>query len=135
VSDELADSLTICGVNSGANSGSRQSVDQIAQELKRWPNWNVCDRQDLSRDTSRASLGTAIEDTPYSLIPIEKPFDEFMAARSQDLRRNLRRYREKAEAMAPVTFEVAETADESLLCALIQLYRARWVRMGEKGFR
>src|SRR5207248_11428268 len=49
------------------------------------------------------------------------------------LRYNLRRYREKASAIAPVRFEVSETADSESLDSLVDLHGARWTRAGETG--
>ena len=66
-------------------------------------------------------------------LPLDQPFEDFLAARPKDLRRNLRRYREKAEAIGCVKFEVSHTADDQLMDALIALHRARWEQMGEVG--
>jgi hypothetical protein len=87
-------------------------VDQIDRELKKWTDWEVCDWQDLSQGTPLASLGARVVDTPCSVIPIDQPFDQ-------------RRYRERAEAIAPVTFEVVQTADGRLINTLIELHGAR----------
>lgn len=112
---------------------TRQIVDRLAQELNSSTDWDICDWQDLSVNTPLASLGAAVEDTPCSFIAIERPFDEYLSSLPKDLKRNLRRYKEKAEAAAPVTFEIAETADESLISALIELHRVRWEDAGQSG--
>ncbi len=108
-------------------------VIRIAQELERWPDWEICNWQDLSFDTPLGVLGTVVPDTPCSVIHIEPSFDRFLASRSADLTRNLRRYREKAERIAPVTFEVTCAADETLIAALIELHGERWQKFGEPG--
>jgi len=108
-------------------------VDRLARELNSSSDWEICDWQDLSANTPLASLGAAVEDTPCSSIAIERPFDEYLSSRPKDLRRNLRRYKEKAEAIAPVTFEVAETPDEGMISALIELHRRRWEDAGQSG--
>jgi CelD/BcsL family acetyltransferase involved in cellulose biosynthesis len=65
-----------------------------------------------------------VEETPCSAIAIEQPFEKFMASRSKDLRRNLRRYKEKAEAIGGLKFDVAESADAELMDALVKLHGA-----------
>lgn len=108
-------------------------VDAIRAELLRRDDWDLCDWQDLARDTPLARLGTTLEATPGSALAIEQSFDDFLAARPKDLRRNLRRYKQKAEAIGPVTFEVADRARPELIDALIALHRARWQAAGEAG--
>jgi CelD/BcsL family acetyltransferase involved in cellulose biosynthesis len=108
-------------------------VQRIASELHGWTDWDCCDWQDLSRDTPLAGLGVAAPDTPCSSITMEASYAEFLAKRPKDLRRNLRRYKEKAQAIAPVTFQVADSADEFLMCSLIALHRERWNSAGEPG--
>ncbi len=108
-------------------------VDRIALELNSWTDWDICDWQDLSAETPLAALGTAVEDSSCSFIPLDRPFEEYMASRPKDLKRNLRRYREKAETIAPVSFEAAENADDNLLSRLVELHRERWACSGQSG--
>jgi CelD/BcsL family acetyltransferase involved in cellulose biosynthesis len=110
-----------------------QIVDRLARELRGSADWDICDWQDLSANTPLASLGTTVEDTPCSFIAIEQPFDEYLSSLPKDLKRNLRRYKEKAEVIAPVTFQIAETAEESMISTLIELHRARWEDAGQSG--
>jgi CelD/BcsL family acetyltransferase involved in cellulose biosynthesis len=108
-------------------------IELARAELRRRDDWDLCDWQDLSRDTPLQALGGVVEDTPCSAVRIDQPFESFMAARPKDLRRNLRRYKEKAEAIAPVTFDVAESATAELMDALVALHTARWAKAGEAG--
>ena len=112
---------------------SSRIVIRIARELKKWQDWDICDWRDLSRDTPLGFLGTVVADAPCTTIPIEHPFQFYLASRPKDLRDNLRRYRTKAEAAAPITFEVTGAAEESLMHALIDLHRFRPESAGQIG--
>src|SRR4051812_45743965 len=105
-------------------------LDLIGAELRMRSDWEICQWQDLSRGTPLARLGTVLEETPCSAIPIEQPFDDFLAARPREVRRNLRRERAKAAAIGPVRFEVAESAHPELMDALVKLHGARWTKAG-----
>lgn len=108
-------------------------VGLIARELKKWPDWEICDWQDLSRDSLLLSLGEAEADTPCSTIPMEPSFDKFLAMRPADLRRNLRRDRARAERVAPVVFRVVHEPDVSLVSAAVALHAKRWQKLGQSG--
>jgi CelD/BcsL family acetyltransferase involved in cellulose biosynthesis len=108
-------------------------LEQVGRQLNSWTDWDMCDWQDLSRGTPLQVLGTALEETPCSALALDQPFEDFLATRPKDLRRNLRRYREKAEAIGCVKFEVSHAADDQLMDALIALHRVRWEQMGEPG--
>jgi CelD/BcsL family acetyltransferase involved in cellulose biosynthesis len=108
-------------------------VEVVRTELRSRADWDICEWQDLSRDTPLAGLGTLMEETPCTAIAIEPPFESFLAARPKDLRRNLRRDRKRAEAMGCVRFEVEEDARPELLDALVRLHGARWASVGEAG--
>jgi len=108
-------------------------VQCLRRELQSRTDWDVCNWQDLSRDTPLTLLGTVLDETPCSAIDLSQPFDAFQAERPKDLKRNLRRYRSKAEAIASVTFEVTENADSELMDALVRLHSARWAVSGQSG--
>jgi CelD/BcsL family acetyltransferase involved in cellulose biosynthesis len=108
-------------------------VELVRAQLRIWTDWDICDWQDLSADTPLAALGVALAETPSSAIAIDGPFEKFLAARPKDLRRNLRRYREKAETAGKVEFSAADTADPELMDALVALHGARWSKSGESG--
>jgi CelD/BcsL family acetyltransferase involved in cellulose biosynthesis len=67
-------------------------VEGVRAQLNRWTDWDICDWQDLSQDTPLQILGTALEETPCGALSLDQSFDDFLAARPKDLRRNLRRY-------------------------------------------
>ncbi len=71
-------------------------------------------------------------DSPCSAIAIEKSFAEFWAGRPSGLRRNVRRYREKAEQHAALEFDAAPYEPECME-ALIRLHSARWREQGQPG--
>jgi CelD/BcsL family acetyltransferase involved in cellulose biosynthesis len=108
-------------------------VARLRAHLRSRADWDICEWQDLSQNTPLAALGTVLEDTPCTVIAIEQPFEAFLAARPQALRRNLRRDKRKAEVIACVEFEVTESASEELMDALVRLHGARWAKAGEAG--
>jgi CelD/BcsL family acetyltransferase involved in cellulose biosynthesis len=103
-------------------------------------NWDVCDWQDLSDDTPLRRLhfenGVNVlerEDVPCSQIRLTGTFEEFWALRSPDLRRNVRRYTQRAILGGPLRFIETNEANPELLDALIDLHGERWARRGEPG--
>ena len=90
------------------------AVPAIREQLQQWDDWDVCDWQDLSRDTPLQALGNVKDEIPCSAIELTGTFEQFLAARPKDLRRNLRRYRDKAEALGPVTFQPWSAPDFTL---------------------
>lgn len=108
-------------------------VDKLSDHLATFDQWDLCDWQDLSADTPLAATGGFVEDTPCSKVVLSGEFDSFLAARPKDLRRNLKRYGEKARACGEVRFCVQCRADPELLEALVRLHGERWGRAGEAG--
>jgi CelD/BcsL family acetyltransferase involved in cellulose biosynthesis len=108
-------------------------VEALESHLRTCAEWEMCDWQDLSGDTPLRALGPVVDDTPCSRIPLEESFEAFLAARPHGLKRNLRRYREKAQALGPLHCAVTADPEPALLTALIDLHRARWRRHGEPG--
>lgn len=103
--------------------------------------WDICDWQDLFDGSPLLGLAAprvpvhvrAIPDTPCSEIRIAGTFQEFWAARSKDLRRNLRRYGRRARQEGAISFAVTSTPDPELLDALARLHSDRWQQRGEPG--
>ena len=112
---------------------SAEIVEGFGRRLAHDAEWEICDWQELSANTPLAGLGSVREETPCSDIVLPSSFEEFIALRPKDLRRNLKRYKEKAEAIAPVVFTTTGDADPDLLSALIELHRRRWRKSGETG--
>lgn len=108
-------------------------IECARAQLMGWSDWDVCLWQDLSDHTPLRALGAAQPDTPCSGIVIDQTYEAFLAGRPKDLRRNLRRYREKAEQIAPVRFDAADFMNAESMDALVALHRARWEKAGESG--
>ena len=108
-------------------------IERVGAELRRATDWDICDWQDLSADSPLQALGESFADTPCSVVRLEGSFEDFLAARSKDLRRNLRRYRERAEAVGPVSFEAVEEPDAELMDSLVRMHGERWAAAGERG--
>ncbi|MGI9071670.1 MAG: GNAT family N-acetyltransferase [Bryobacteraceae bacterium] len=115
-------------------------LQHLRGHLKAEMDWDICDWQDLSVDTPLRGLApqgkfelASTSDVPCSEIRLAGTFDEFQNARPKDLKRNLRRYRKKAEAMGSAQFEVVKEGQPELIKALIDLHDAKWQRRGEPG--
>lgn len=117
----------------------QEIVDCFRDHLVATRDWDICSWQDLSSGTPLCGLGSSRclrvrcqPDSPCSAIAIEKSFAEFWAGRPSGLRRNVRRYREKAEQVATLEFDAAPYERECLE-ALIRLHSARWREQGQPG--
>jgi CelD/BcsL family acetyltransferase involved in cellulose biosynthesis len=115
-------------------------LDRLRTHLEVDTDWDVCDWQDLSSNTPLTALksdgkfkSVANSDIPCSEVRLSGTFDEFRNARPKDLKRNLRRYRNKAEALGSLLFEVEKDARPDLMQALVELHSAKWERRGEPG--
>jgi CelD/BcsL family acetyltransferase involved in cellulose biosynthesis len=97
--------------------------------------WDICNWQDLAADTCLSQLkGSVLEpDMNCSEVPLIGSFEEFWKNRSTDMRRNLRRYSDRARSMGAIGFQAVSSADQGLLDALVRLHAARWERRGESG--
>ena len=102
--------------------------------------WQVCNWQDLSFASPFLNRpiwqGAAVEIQPEvsaSAIQLEGSFENFWQRRSKDLRRNLRRYRDRAEQSGPLEFSVTHQPDPELLDTLIRLHGLRWQKRGQTG--
>jgi CelD/BcsL family acetyltransferase involved in cellulose biosynthesis len=113
-------------------------LSALGQHLSVRSDWDVCDWQDLAFNTPLAGLvknlnGSVLDETPCSEVTLAGDFEEFWQQRPRHLRRNVRRYRQKAEQTGPLEFQVSGSADPELLTALAQLHSARWKSHGETG--
>src|SRR6185312_8105689 len=102
--------------------------------------YDVCDWQDLSRNTPLQLLRTdksyAFEiapGVPCTEIRVSGSFEDFWQARSKDLRRNVRRYGDRAGASGELQFDATSEADLDLVEALVRLHAARWEKEGQPG--
>ncbi len=119
---------------------AQEAARCLADYLYRDPEWEVCNWQDLSADTvlTQCTVGRVLKvsllsDIPCAEIRIDGGFSEFWAERPSGLRRNVRRYREKAEQVGRIETCVIESSNEECLEALIRLHSARWREAGEPG--
>lgn len=108
-------------------------LDALWLHLESQADWEICDWQDLSADSPLRALGPMVPDTPCSAVELAHSVGDFFSSRPHGLKRNLRRYREKAQAIGPLTFQVVHDADPALISAFIDLHRARWRRSGQPG--
>ncbi len=115
-------------------------INSLQIHLETFRAWDVCDWQDLARETPFTSLSGApalavkiAGDTECSFLPLAGNFTDYWQTRSPDLRRNVRRYLAKAEAAGSVVFDKAEIVTEELTNALIRLHGERWRRQGQPG--
>ncbi len=115
-------------------------VERLQNYLGSQAGWDLCYWQDLASDTplqrltSCETLRTQVhEETPCSAIRLNGNFSDYWQARSNELKRNVRRYTQKAESEGAIQFEADEKPRPELLEALIELHSARWRERGETG--
>lgn len=111
------------------------SFQGLQDHLDGYSEWDICVWQDLSASTLLQKLrGATVEpDMQCSETRLDGDFEHFWNTRSKDLRRNQRRYSQKARDMGTVEFEAVDEAVPELLDALIRLHTARWKEQGEPG--
>lgn len=119
---------------------SRDAAPAIAQAFRDVERWNRAVWQDLAAGSPFAieelwpeTKVSVTPDISCNAIPIAGDFDAFWGGRSKDLRRNLRRYRERARAQAPITFDCSRSLAPHVVEQLIRLHSLRWQRRGEPG--
>ena len=117
-----------------------EAMDCLREYLVADADWGVCNLQDLTSDSPLESIGRNAEliverrpDLPCSEIIVDKCFSEFWTERPSGLRRNVRRYSDKARQVAMPEFRVTPSYDEEHLESLIRLHSARWREQGELG--
>lgn len=95
----------------------------------------LCDWQDLSCGSPLTHIdGMQVrEDMSCMQIAFPSTWDEYWSLRGKDLKRNVRRYGERARAAGSVELQVIKEAEPELLNALIRLHTNRWRRQGESG--
>jgi CelD/BcsL family acetyltransferase involved in cellulose biosynthesis len=111
----------------------------LAEQLREDRCWDVCNWQDLGEGTPLRSLPSdglrlAVEtDVECTEIPIHDGFEQWCDQRPHGLRRNLRRYLEKARAIEEPHFCVSPEPKTSLVDALVALHTVRWREHGQPG--
>ncbi len=98
-------------------------------------NWDICVWQDLSAGSFLQKLRGAVArpDMQCSETLLTGDFEHFWETRSKDLRRNQRRYSQRARDMGAVEFDATDEAAPELVNALIRLHTLRWREQGEPG--
>lgn len=112
---------------------SGQVIDRLRGHLRENGAFDICNWQDLSAGTLLRRLAPLQDDTPCSEIKLTGSFEDYWAQRSKDLRRNLRRYGDRAEQMGSVKFAVTSKADAGLMGELIRLHGDRWQKQDLPG--
>jgi CelD/BcsL family acetyltransferase involved in cellulose biosynthesis len=104
-------------------------IDELYAHLAANRDWDVCNWQDIDANSPLAALAPLQADAPCSEIQLTVTFEEYWAGRGKDLRRNIRRYGERAEKMGKIEFAPGGDFTEDL----IRLHRIRWQMDGEPG--
>lgn len=101
--------------------------------------WDVCDWQDLEHEFVVPPIGSIQHrfepQYPCAQASLAPDAQQFIDGLPHGLRRNLRRYREKLDAIGKVEFET-DSSEPSICLALHQLFElhaARWNGRGEEG--
>jgi len=115
-------------------------LQKLVIELKQDRCWDVCSWQDLNADSPLRELAwgdefmpTVEADSECAETAISGDFEAWYARRPHGLRRNVRRYLEKAQAIDEPRFYVRYQPEPELVNALITLHAARWQKQGEPG--
>ncbi len=123
-------------IASGFDDEVLRAAGRILQDQD---DWDVCNWQDLNADTPLAQLAgdgltvRAQDDTECSEILLTGDFNAYWAERPHGLRRNVRRYLEKARLVAEPQFVVSLEPETEVINALTTLHTARWQTRGEAG--
>lgn len=112
----------------------------LPTELKRVQCWDVCSWQDLNAISPLRELAWGDEfivtvegDSECAETAISGDFEAWYARRPHGLRRNARRYLEKALTIGEPEFYVRHEPNAELVNALMTLHAARWQKQGQTG--
>ena len=118
-------------------------ADQTISVLREYlagVDYDLCDWQDLSEQSPLLKLAELdnldvriAPDTVCSEVSLTGDFDQYWLSRSSEMRRNVRRYAEKAGKIGPLRFDVERDFNPETLEALFTLHTARWRTRGESG--
>ena len=103
----------------------------LAQDLRRAPEWDMLllDGCDLAADLPRATAlprELAAERWQHCSLTVQGSWEAHLAARSRDLRRNLRRVQADLSTMGAVEFELIEHDAARLFDHWVMVDRASW---------
>lgn len=115
-------------------------IEALVDWLRNTPDWQICNWQDLNGDTPLQALASIPQpdssiqpDTACSEIPLTGRFEQWWEQRPHGLRRNVRRYFEKALGIDRPEFCVTTSPEPEAVEALLNLHTARWRNRGEPG--
>jgi CelD/BcsL family acetyltransferase involved in cellulose biosynthesis len=110
-------------------------VEGVRQYLDGMPEWQAVEWTDLSPSHPLFDMKGVLQKPglPCAEIPFAGSFEEFWSRRGKELRRNLRRYRDRAQQISPIQFEIHREGTPELIETLIRLHTKRWVSQGEPG--
>jgi CelD/BcsL family acetyltransferase involved in cellulose biosynthesis len=115
------------------------TVTAIGQYLAE-TDYDLCEWQDLSPTSPLLKLAQLDQlellvapDTICTEVKLEGDFNQYWLHRSSEMRRNVRRYTEKAEKIGPLRFNVDCNSNADTLNTLLTLHTARWRSRGESG--
>ncbi len=115
------------------------AIKALGQDLELRDDWEICNWQDLNSDTPLSQiagdrLGVSVQDDiECAEIRLSGDFQQYWAERPHGLRRNVRRYLERARAIAEPKFAVSVNPEPDIMNALIALHGVRWRRSGSPG--
>lgn len=119
---------------------TQEVLELLSKHLSSNCEWQRCEWQDLSTGSQLKGLqcdqSTSLavsKDVPCSEVRFTGSFEEFWSKRPKDLRRNVRRYTDRALLEGELQFNETTEADPVLLDTLIQLHAVRWNRRGQPG--
>ncbi len=117
-----------------------EAMNVLAEFLRRDRDWDICNWQDLNVNTPLQLLTSGDEftvslqpDTDCAETIFRGGFGQWYERRPHGLRRNVRRYLERARSIGEPEFCVIREAEPELVEALIALHAARWQKRGESG--
>lgn len=116
--------------------GAEERVTQaLAEHLRTYAEWEFIYWTDISPDSPLFGLPGARAESylPVCRLALNGPFPQFWQQRGKDLKRNVRRYRDKAAQLGEVRFSVADGLDPKHIDTLLTLHTKRWRAQGEPG--
>lgn len=121
------------------NGGFAEAIVASIGQYLTCGEYDRCDWQDQSSTSPLLQLRSpSLEiisepDTICSQVQLGHDFDSYWQNRSSEMRRNVRRYADRAEGAKPLEFSVDCTGDSEHLNSLLTLHTSRWRSRGESG--
>lgn len=118
-----------------AQEHAAEVIRHLGMHLEKDHGWDICDWQDLSPDTPLRNIANSKVEvaTPCCEIALNRSFDSYFEGLSKDLKRNIRRYSERAKQIGTVRFDASTDGSHTYLDTLIRLHTERWEKRGQPG--